>query len=292
MILPSSELDSHFLQIRKRLKRLFMLTYNITITAISSLLSSQWSRSSQTGEYLVCDLAETTTKSTNSWLISNFIDLQGAASVSVKVEFTARQCDLPSLPFCRQSFKIFSFQRDNMINAGVQKTMIEIGQFTLAGEVNASNVWNSGQRRITNRASLEFGTQSKGLYLGFQDVGGCIALGKVQLSSNFCPGQMYGGVSYNRTPSPPSGNSTKVYGKCSLNSESLHHVNSLYMECLSNGSWSKPASALTCLCKPGYQLTPKGCQGKWCWWMISFFSKQRNRSMERLMSRNVDRWRD
>lgn len=268
---------------------MFILIYNITNITVSFLLSSQWSRSSQTGEYLVCDLAETTTKSTNSWLISNFIDLQGAASVSVKVEFTARQCDLPSLPFCRQSFKIFSFQRDNMINAGVQKTIIETGQFTLAGEVNASNVWNSGQRRLTNRASLEFGIQSKGLYLGFQDVGGCIALGKVQLSSNFCPGQMYGGVGYNRTPSPPSGNSTKVYGKCSLNSESLHRVNSLYMECLSNGSWSKPASALTCLCKPGYQLTPKGCQGKWCWWMISFFSKQRNRSMERLISRNFDK---
>ena len=183
--------------------------------------------------------------------------------MSVEVEFIARQCDLQSFPFCRQSFNIFSYPTDNMIIAGVEKAMIVAGKFTLAGEINANNVWNSSQRRITNKASLEFGIQSKGLYLAFQDVGGCIALGKVQLSSNFCPGQITGGVSYNRTPSPPTGNSTKVYGKCSLNSESLHHVNSLYMECLSNGSWSKPTSALTCLCKPGYQTTSKGCQGNY-----------------------------
>jgi len=232
------------------------------IIAVSFIFLSQWTRNSQTGEYLVCDLVETATKSTNSWLISNFIDLQGAVSVSVKVEFTARQCDSQSLPFCRQSFKIFFYQTDHMIIAGVQKAMIVAEQFTLAGEMNANNVWNLGQRRITNKASLEFGIQSKGLYLGFQDVGGCIALGKVQLSSNFCPGQITEGVSYNRTPSPPTGNSTKVYGTCSLNSESLHHVNSLYTECLSNGSWSKPASVLTCLCKPGYQTTSKGCQRK------------------------------
>jgi len=149
-----------------------------------------------------------------------------------------------------------------MIIAGVRKETIAAGQFTLAGEMNASNVWNPGYKRITNKASLEFGIQKRGLYLGFQDVGGCIALGKVQLSSNFCPGKISGGVSYNRTPSPPTGNATIVYGKCSLNSESLHHVNPLYMECLSNGSWSEPSSALTCLCKPGYETTAKGCEGK------------------------------
>ena len=182
--------------------------------------------------------------------------------MSVKVEFTARKCDLQAMPFCRQSFKIYFYQTDHMLIAGAQKAMIVAGLFTLAGEMNAHSVWNQDQSRITNKASLEFGIQSKGLYLGFQDVGGCIAVGKVQLSSNFCPGQITGGVSYNRTPSPPTGNSTKVYGKCSVNSESLHHVNSLYIECLSNGSWSNPANALTCLCKPGYQTTSKGCQGK------------------------------
>lgn len=246
--------------------------------------SSQWSRSSQTGEYLVCDLVETTTKSTNSWLISNFIDLQGAVSVSVKVEFTARQCDLQSFPFCRQSFKIFFYQTDHTIIAGVQKATILGGQFTLAGKIDAYNVWNSGQRRITNKASVEFNIQSKGLYLGFQDVGGCIALGKVQLSSNFCPGQISGGVSYNRISSPPTGNSTKVYGKCSVNSKSLHHVNSLYLECLSNGSWSKPTSALTCLCKPGYQTTSKGCQGK--------YNSQYRRLRSSLFSKQTSRWTD
>ena len=212
---------------------------------------------------------ETTTKSINNWLISNFIDLQDAASVSFKVEFSARKCDLQSMPFCKESFKIFFYQTDHVVIGGVRKAMIEAEQFTLAGEVKASNVWNPSQRRITNKASVEFGIQSKGLYLGFQDVGGCIALGKVQLSSRFCPGQITGGVNYNRTPSPPTGSSTKVYGKCSPNSESLQHVNSLYMECLSNGSWSKPASASTCLCKPGYQTTSKGCQGDYFQYFFS-----------------------
>ena len=182
--------------------------------------------------------------------------------MTVNVELTARQCDIQSLPFCKQFFNLYFYQVDSMIISGVQKATIQAGHFMLAGKINAYNVWSSGQRRITNKASVEFSVQSKGLYLGLQDVGGCIALGKVQLSSNFCPGRISEGVSYNRTPSPPTGNSIKVYGKCSINSESLHHVNSLYMECLSNGTWSRPASAMTCLCKPGYQVTPQGCQGK------------------------------
>lgn len=182
--------------------------------------------------------------------------------MTVKVEFTARQCDLQSLPFCTQSFKIYFYQMDNMIISGVQKATILAGHFTLAGKINAYNVWNSGQPRISNKASVQFSVQSKGLYLGFQDIGGCIALGKVQLSANFCPAQISGGVNYNRTSSPPDGNSLKVYGKCAVNSQSLHHANSLYMECLSNGSWSRPTSALTCFCKPGYQVTSQGCQGK------------------------------
>ena len=59
-----------------------------------------------------------------------------------------------------------------MIIAGVEKAMILGGKFKLAGEMNASNVWNPGQKRITNKAHVEFAIQSKGLYLGFQDVGG------------------------------------------------------------------------------------------------------------------------
>lgn len=201
-------------------------------------------------------------KSTNSWLISNFIDLQGAVSVTLQVEFTARQCNQHSLPFCKQFFNVYFYQIDNSIINGVQKAMIQSGHFILAGKINAQNVWNPGQQRITNKENLEFRVQNKGLYLGFQDVGGCIALGKVQLSSNFCPSRIHEGVSYNRTPSPPTGNSLKVYGKCLANSESLHHVDSLYMECLSNGTWSSPASASSCFCKPGYELNSKGCQGK------------------------------
>lgn len=191
--------------------------------------------------------------------------------MSVKVEFSARKCDLQSMPFCRKSFKIFFYQTDRMIIAGVEKAMILGGKFKLAGEMNASNVWNPGQKRITNKANVEFAIQSKGLYLGFQDVGGCIALGKVQLTLSFCPEQITGGVNYNRTPSPITGNSTKVYGRCSLNSQSLHHVNLLYMKCLSNGSCSKPASDLTCLCKPGYETTSNGCQGEYFRFFVCLF---------------------
>lgn len=83
--------------------------------------------------------------------------------------------------------------------------MIVAGLFTLAGEMNASNAWNPRQRGMTNKAGVEFSIQRKGLYLGFQDFGGCIALGKVQLSSNFCPCQITGGVNYNRTFPHPLG---------------------------------------------------------------------------------------
>ena len=225
----------------------------------------KWSRSSQTGEYLVCDLQETATKSTNSWLISNFIDLQGAISVTVYVEFTARECDLQSLPFCKQSFNLHYYQTDSIVPSGVQKSTILAGHFSLASQIRALNVWSSGQARIYNNATAQFSVQTRGIYLGFQDTGGCIALGKVRVSYNVCPAQIIGGASYSRTPSPPLGGALKVYGNCGVNSANLRNSTSLYIECLSNGSWRKPKNEAKCFCKPGYQITSQGCQGKSTW---------------------------
>ncbi|CAH3118896.1 unnamed protein product, partial [Porites lobata] len=231
----------------------WLTTYELTT-------GSGWSRSSQTGEYLVCDLQETATKSTNSWLISNFIDLQGAISVTVYVEFTARECDLQSLPFCKQSFNLHYYQTDSIVPSGVQKSTILTGHFSLASQIRALNVWSSGQARIYNNATAQFSVQTRGIYLGFQDTGGCIALGKVRVSYNVCPAQIIGGASYSRTPSPPLGGALKVYGNCGVNSASLRNSTSLYIECLSNGSWRKPENEAKCFCKPGYQITSQGCQ--------------------------------
>lgn len=232
-----------------------------TVLYLFFFISFQWGRSSQTGEYLVCDLPETATKSTNSWLTSNFIDLQGAVSVTVQLEFTARQCDRQSLPFCRESFMLYVYQTDQRLISGVKKSTILAGHFTFAVTIAPSHVWNSAQARITNKAAVRLTVQSKGLYLGFRDIGGCIALGKVKVVTNFCPGKIIGGASYNRTPSPSNGHVVKVNGNCAVNSESPHNANTLHMQCQSNGTWSRPASAATCLCKPGYQVTPQGCQG-------------------------------
>ena len=209
----------------------------------------------------MCDLPETATKSTNNWLISNFIDLQGAISVTVNVEFTARQCDFQSLPFCKQSFNIHYYQTDTMIPSGVRKSSILAGNFTLARQIKAQHVWSPGQARIYNNATVQFSVQRMGLYLGFQDTGGCIAMGKVRASYNVCPAQIIGGVSYGQKSSPPAGGALKVYGNCGANSESLHNATSLYMECLSNGSWIRPGYEAMCFCKPGYQTTSQGCQG-------------------------------
>ena len=178
------------------------------------------------------------------------------------MEFTARQCDIQALPFCKHSFNLHYYQIDSMIPSGVEDSAILGGHFTLAEQITAQHMWSPGQARIYNNATVQFTVQRKGLYLGFQDTGGCIALGKVRVSYNFCPARTFGGVNYARTSSPLTGRALRVYGKCGVNSESLHSVNSLYMECLSNGSWSMPGYNMTCFCKPGYQSTSQGCQGK------------------------------
>ena len=131
---------------------------------------------------------------------------------------------------------LYVYQTDQRLISGVQKSTILAGHFTFAATIAPIHVWNSAQARITNKAAVGLTVQSKGLYLGFRDIGGCIALGKVQVVSNFCPGKIIGGASYNRT-------------------------NTLHMQCQSNGTWNRPASAATCLCKPGYQITSQGCQG-------------------------------
>lgn len=156
---------------------------------------------------------------------------------------------------------LYVYQTDQRLISGVQKSTILAGHFTFAATIAPIHVWNSAQARITNKAAVGLTVQSKGLYLGFRDIGGCIALGKVQVISNFCPGKIIGGASYNRTPSPPNGHAVKVNGNCAVNSESPHNANTLHMQCQSNGTWNRPASAATCLCKPGYQITPQGCQG-------------------------------
>ena len=182
--------------------------------------------------------------------------------MSVNMEFTARRCDFQSLPFCKQSFNLHFYQTDSMITSGVQKATILSGSFTLAGQIKARHVWSSGQARTYNNVTVQFSVQRKGLYLGFQDIGGCIALAKVRVSYNFCPAQIIRGVSYVQTSSPPTGGALRVYGKCGVNSESLHNATSLYMECVSNGTWSRPNFGMTCFCKAGYQTTSQGCQGK------------------------------
>lgn len=149
-----------------------------------------------------------------------------------------------------------------MIAAGAPKAAILAGHFTLIGEIKAQRVWSSGHARIKNNATVQFSVQRRGLYLGFQDTGGCISLGKVRVSYNFCPAQIIAGVRYTRTSSPSARGALRVYGKCGVNSESPHNATSVYMECLSNGSWSSPNSGMTCFCKPGYQTTSQGCQGK------------------------------
>ena len=211
--------------------------------------------------YEVCDLPLTSTKHTNSWLISEFIPLQLARVVNIKLVFIARQCNIERHPYCKEYFKLNAYEADTEHPAGVSKQIIEDGKFSFIGNVNASKTWESGTDVVDNIVKLFSPVTRKGVYLGFQDVGSCISLKEVLVSYNYCPGVTTNGVRFNNTSSPLPDEQLRLYGRCMENSLNAVNDTQFYMECLSNGSWAFRAD-VGCLCLPGFEFFNGYCTGE------------------------------
>lgn len=209
----------------------------------------------------MCDLSETAANHTNSWLVSEYVDLQDANEVHVEFTFVMRQC--PSgLPYCKHSFKVYELQTNEPLVGGITKMKVQSGQFTLVDTVNASHFWTPGNAMPINRVNLSFIVSRTGVYLAFQDTGACIALMSVTLSYTYCPNTVNHGVVLKKTPAPSSSQQNATVGGNCAGSASPYPSNSvLALACLSSGQWVTD-DKVTCLCTAGYELVEDTCSGE------------------------------
>lgn len=224
--------------------------------------SLQWSRDDNSGGYTVCDLSHTSVNNTDSWLISEYVDLQGAKEIHIDVEFTVRQC--PSqLPYCKQSFNVFVMQKNRSVIDGISEGDLQSGNFSFVGKMNATNLWTPGNAVHRNQAKVTFDVNgSKGLYLAFQDQGACVALLTVTLSHDYCPALANNGATFKKTPAPLSSKANiSVIGECFNGSSVYPRHRNMSMMCLSSGQWLADNITM-CLCASGYELIKDTCSGE------------------------------
>ncbi|XP_032228565.2 ephrin type-B receptor 4 isoform X2 [Nematostella vectensis] len=217
-----------------------------------------WRRDSSTQEYTTCDLQQTLTNSTDSWLISDYIPLQPAVAVTLWLTFTVRECP-SSLPHCRQHFAVYTRHSAGQISEGVSKVDIQSGNFTLIGNATASAVWAPGQPRVHNSVSMTFPAGNAGVYIGFQDVGACVAVREVRMTYQYCSEVVASdGAVFNRTVAPLPGTVAQVSGICQGMTQPFSN-SSTHAQCLSDGRWNISAE-VTCQCQAGYQPVSRLCE--------------------------------
>lgn len=209
----------------------------------------------------MCDISETEKNDTNSWLISEYVDLQSANEVHVGLTFITRKC--PSeLTYCKQSFKVYVLHTKGPISGGITKKEIESGNFTFIERVNATYLWTPGHTPQMDQVNMSFVANSRGAYFAFQDTGACLALTSVMLSYTYCPGIVHNGVVF-RTVAAPSSDQQNitVNGNCSEKASPYPSNGTLALACLNSGQWATD-DKVTCKCTAGYELVGDTCTGE------------------------------
>ena len=221
----------------------------------------QWSQDGNSGSYTVCDLSETATNHTNSWLVSEYVDLQGANEVQIGLTFMVRQCPA-GLNYCKQSFSVYALQTDGQVVSGISKQDIESGNFTLVETVNATYLWTPGNPLKVNQANLTLTVSRSGIYFAFQDTGACLGLASVTLSYTYCPSVVNNGAVFKKVAAPSSSQqNTTVSGNCSDKASPYPSNIVLSLTCQNSGQWLID-SKVTCRCTAGYELVGDKCTGK------------------------------
>lgn len=209
----------------------------------------------------MCDISETATSDTNSWLVSDYIDLESANEVHMGLTFMARQCPA-KLNHCKQSFKVYALHTHGPVPGGITKTDIESKNFTFIETVNATYLSKLGQTPQINQANTSFVVNSSGAYFAFEDTGACVALTSVLISYTYCPSILHNGVAFNMVAAPSSDQQNiTVSGKCSEKASPYPINSTLSLMCLNSGKWATD-DKVTCKCSAGYELVGNICTGE------------------------------
>lgn len=228
--------------------------------------------------HFVCDIASA---NPNNWLRLPFIDRDEANRLTIKIEYTIRECKKypGEIRSCKETFQLLYLESDELYadlpdfdesNYSYLKTIAPSseqsrspdGSTTSPSTHSAAGAPNVFQTEV----ELPLRTSKRGVYLVFRDQGACVSLLSIKVSYSLCPAQVNNLAWFPKTPS--GANLTDLVqktGKCVLNSQSkLTPI----AYCQTNGNWffiesKEPGSS--CVCSPGfhYSTQQQQCIGKY-----------------------------
>lgn len=206
--------------------------------------------------FQVCHVME---PNQNNWLRSSWIARQEAQRIYVELRFTLRDCN--SIPWvsgtCKETFNLHYLETDEPHSHFRPSDYAKID--TIAADESFTQT-DVGERVLRlNTEVRELGpVRTKGFYLGFQDVGACIALLSVRVYYKKCPSTLRNLAAFPDTvPRVHSSALVEVRGACVLNAEE-RDTPRLY--CSADGDWLVPLGR--CVCSVGYEETDGLCLGE------------------------------
>ena len=233
--------------------------------------------------HFVCDIASS---NPNNWLRLPFIDRDEANRLSIKLEYTIRECKKypGEIRSCKETFQLLYLESDEMYpdqltfsesNYKYLKTIAptsEQAQGLSTSTATSSTQSSSNAPNVfRTEVDLPLRTNKRGVYLVFRDQGACVSLLSIKVSYTLCAAQVNNLAVFPKTPS--GANLTDLVqktGKCVSNSESK---STPLAYCQTNGNWffinSKSQENedmnSNCVCKPGYYYSSQQeqCLGKY-----------------------------
>ncbi|CAF0783960.1 unnamed protein product [Brachionus calyciflorus] len=233
--------------------------------------------------HFVCDIASS---NPNNWLRLPFIDRDEANRLTIKLEYTIRECKKypGEIRSCKETFQLFYLESDEMYQNELSftestynylKTIAPTSEQSQSLSTSAPTTQSTSNTPNVFRTEIDLSlrTNKRGVYLVFRDQGACVSLLSIKISYTLCPTQINNLAIFPKTPS--GANLTDLIqktGKCIPNSESK---STPLAYCQTNGNWffinskSQNSDDSNCLCKPGfyYSIQQQQCiacpQGKY-----------------------------
>lgn len=201
--------------------------------------------------YSVCSI-ETTEQ--DNWLRTTFIQRRpGTSRVSVELSFVVRDCNTfgGASVGCKETFNLFISEADADVGTNFRK-----GQFRKVATIAPDEVTQGRVLKVNTETKTVGPLSKKGFYLGFQDVGACVALLSVRVYYKTCPSTVQSLAVFPETVADAL---REVEGACVENAVS-QATPRIY--CTAEGKWVVPM--VQCQCLAGYEATGDSCQGKHC----------------------------
>ncbi|XP_056305589.1 ephrin type-A receptor 2-like [Danio aesculapii] len=203
--------------------------------------------------YYICNVEK---REQDNWLRTTFIQRNPAASrVFVELQFLVRDCntfEADSLT-CKETFNLYIYEADADIGTAFRKS-----QFRKVATIAPDEISVVGEMKLNTETKVVDNLSHKGFYLGFQDIGACVAIYSVRVYYKTCPATVQSLAAFPETVAGGENQALReVAGSCVKNAVSEGQPR---IYCTTDGEWVVPMSQ--CQCKPGFEALEETCQDR------------------------------